>query len=168
MVMSNDDVSKGQPGAHRLWRFRLMKPISSDAWEKFLRSDRSKPEGPPSSSDTGSAITPGKPLRLWLKSPWEDYTSVRSVSGEPSLAYRRGAYFQKATIRAFPNSGGIGLLQSLSGIQHPNIAKLYDVYCCNNKIFTASEYLELSFVDLYFQSFPFDEWEIATIIAEVG
>jgi len=168
MITSNDVVSKDRSGLpQRLRRFRRMKPISTDVWEGFSRGDRSRPDGPPSSPDTGSAVTPGKLLRLWLRSPWEDYTSVRSVSGEPSLAYRRGAYFQKATIRAFPNSGSVGLLQSLSGIQHPNIAKVYDVYCCNDKIFTVSEYLELSLVDLGLQSFPFYEWEIATIIAEV-
>jgi serine/threonine protein kinase len=89
------------------------------------------------------------------------------VSTESPLAYRRGGYFQIVVIRAFPNSGGIGLLQALAGIQHPNVAKVYDVYCYDNKIFTVSEYLELSLVDLEFQSFPFEEWEIATIIAEV-
>jgi hypothetical protein len=142
-------------------------PISTDLLEEYSRGGRSKPRGPPSSSDPGSGVTPGKLLRLWLRSPWDDYAAVRSVSGEPSIAYRRGAYFQKATIRAFPNPGSVELLQGLSGIQHPNIATVYDVYCFGNKIFTASEYLELSLSDLDFKSFPFQEWEIATTIAEV-
>jgi len=76
-------------------------------------------------------------------------------------------YFHRATIREFPNSGGMQLLQALSGIEHPNIAKVYDVYCYDNKIFTASEYLELSLTDINFQSFPFEEWEVATVIVEV-
>lgn len=149
-------------GPHRL---RRAKPMPTDLLEQYSKGEASRPEspGPPSPSDP----LPGKLLRLWLRPPWEDYTSLRPVSREPSMAYRRGAYFQKAAIRVFPNSGGIGLLQTLSDIQHPNIAKFYDVYCCDNKIFIASEYLELSLMDLDFQSFPAAEWEIATIIFEV-
>lgn len=158
-------TSPGLP--RRLRRLQGMNPISSDILEEYSGGDHSKPERPLSSPGPGSVVTPGRLLRLWLKSPWEDYTSVRSMSGEPSLACRRGANFQKATIRAFPNSGGIGLLQSLSCIQHPNIAKVYDVYCCDTKIFAALEYFELSLLDLDFQSFPLEEWEVATIIAEV-
>jgi len=48
-----------------------------------------------------------------------------------------------------------------------NIANIYDVYCHDNKMFIASECLELSLADLDFPSFEFEEWEIATIIAEV-
>ncbi|KAH6670154.1 hypothetical protein B0J14DRAFT_445293, partial [Halenospora varia] len=109
----------------------------------------------------------GKLQRLWLRSPWEDYTLVRPASTEPSLASRQGMYFHRATVREFPNSGGVQLLQALSGIDHPNIAKVYDVYCYGNKIVTASEYLELSLTNIDFQSFPFEEWEVATVIVEV-
>lgn len=86
---------------------------------------------------------------------------------EPVLTCRYGTYFHKASIRAFQSSGGIGLLQTLSNIQHPNIAKLYEVYLFRDKIFVASEHLSLSLAELNLPSFPFDEWEIATVITEV-
>jgi hypothetical protein len=87
--------------------------------------------------------------------------------GESSLAYRKGGYFQKATIRTFPSPGSVRILQRLSDVQHPNIADIYDVYCHEDKLFTATEYLELSLSELDFQTFELEEWEIATIIAEV-
>lgn len=151
-----------------LRRLRRVKPISTDVLEELSKNDDSKNDhvksGAPLSSPQ-SAVTPGKLLRLWLRSPWEDYTRVQSR--EPSLAFRKGAYFQKATIRAFPNSGGIQLLQAFSSFRHPNIANVYDVYCYNDRIFVASEYLELSLNELDFHSFSFAEWEMATIIVEV-
>lgn len=58
-------------------------------------------------------------------------------------------------------------MQALSSIQYPNIAKLYDVYLYDNKIFVASEYLELSLAELNYHSFLFKEWEIATVTNEV-
>jgi hypothetical protein len=146
-----------------LRRLRRVKPISADILEELSKIDHVKSEALLSSPK--SDVTPGKLLRLWLRSPWEDYTRVQSR--EPSFASRKGAYFQKATIRAFPNSGGIQLLQAFSSFRHPNIANVYDVYCYDNSIFVASEYLELSLNELDFHSFLFAEWEIATIVVEV-
>ena len=60
----------------------------------------------------------------------------------------------------FPELWGIKLLQALSHIQDPNIAKLYDVYLFSDKILVASEHLELSLAELNLHSFPSDEWEI--------
>jgi hypothetical protein len=85
----------------------------------------------------------------------------------PILACHRRAYFRKASIRAFQTSGEVKILQDLSSIQHPNIAKLYDIYLYNDKVFIASEYLELSLAELDFHSFSFEEWEIATVANKV-
>ena len=90
-----------------------------------------------------------------------------STATVPVLACHRRAYFRRASIRAFQTSGGVKILQDLSIIQHPNIAKLYDVYLYDDKVFIASEYLELSLAELDFHSFPFEEWEIATVANEV-
>jgi hypothetical protein len=108
-------------------------------------------------------------LRVWLISPWEDYTSAEqlSSSGGSTLACRKGAYFSKATIRVFPYPRNVQVLRLLSDIRHPNLAKIYNLYCYEGKLFVATEYLELSLSDLDFHNFEVDEWEIATIIAEV-
>jgi hypothetical protein len=108
-------------------------------------------------------------LRVWLKSPWDDYSLATppSMYEESPIAYHKRRYFQKATIRTFPSPGSLRILQRLSDVQHPNIADIYDVYCHDDKLFTATEYLELSLSELDFQTFELEEWEIATIIAEV-
>lgn len=165
--MLNNAV-KSDSGLHfGLHRLRRMKPVGANLLEEYSRVDSKTDKLPLSPCNPGSAVTPRKLLRLWLRSPWEDYSLVGPASAEPSLVYRRGEYFHKATVQAFPNSGGVEVLQALSSIQHPNIANIYDVYCYDNKIFTVAEHLELSLLDLDFHSFPFEEWEIATIIVEV-
>lgn len=113
-------------------------------------------------------ITPGL-LRVWLKSPWANYDAVgrRSLSGGVALAHRKSGYFSKAAIRAFPGPGSVSMLQRLSNIRHPNLASIYDVYSYKGNIFVATEYLEITLKELGFDQFLLQEWEIATIIAEV-
>ncbi|RDL30196.1 uncharacterized protein BP5553_10474 [Venustampulla echinocandica] len=149
-------------------RLRRVEPISTGLHE-HLRTDPSQRNILTSLPDPTSPLTTKTLLRLWLASPWEDYTSMQpaSVCGGSSLAYRRGAYFRKVAVRACTDAGGVPLLRALSRIQHPNIATLYDVYCYEDKIFTASEYLEISLVELDLPSLPLEEWEIATVLAEV-
>ncbi|KAH8674848.1 hypothetical protein BGZ60DRAFT_372764, partial [Tricladium varicosporioides] len=52
-------------------------------------------------------------------------------------------------------------------VQHPNIADILDVYFYDGKLCIVSEYLEVSLLDLEFKRLAPEEWEIATIIAEV-
>ncbi|APA13371.1 predicted protein [Sclerotinia sclerotiorum 1980 UF-70] len=110
----------------------------------------------------------GNLLRVWLTSPWGDYQSIAPITAKGCLlACRKGDYFEKVTIGVYEGDDTLQFLQALSVIQHANISKILDIYCDENKIFIASEYFELSLVDLDFQMFEFDEWEIATIITEV-
>ncbi|KIM93506.1 hypothetical protein OIDMADRAFT_80273, partial [Oidiodendron maius Zn] len=118
----------------------------------------------------------GSLLRIWLKPPWDDYASpglerddivLISTATTPVLVCHRRAYFRMASIRAFQTSGGVKILQDLSSIQHPNIASIYDVYLYDGTVFIASEYLQFSLAELDFHSFPFEEWEIATVANEV-
>ena len=146
---------------------RRTKPISTSLASEA--ADQSTPEATPRSINTGGGQIPRRLLRVWLDSPWRDYTSVwaPSPSGESALVYRKGAYFYKAAIRVFPSPGSVQILQQLSDVQHPNIAKIHDVYCYKDKLFIATEYLELSLSELDYYTFELEEWEIATIIAEV-
>jgi serine/threonine protein kinase len=146
-VIHRTQLSRG------LCRLRRVKPISVDVLEELAKDNRIKSEVLLSSPK--SDVTPGKFLRLWVRSPWEDYTCVQSR--DPSFAFRNRAYFQKTKIRAFPNSSGIQLLQLFSSFRHPNIANVYDVYCYDDSIFVALEYLELSLNELDFHSFLFAE-----------
>jgi hypothetical protein len=168
-----------QHGPSRFPRLRRVKPIPTDLFQEYFRRERpSEPKKSPSTDPgTPGELTQGSLLRIWLKPPWDDYAGTGSerdsvllgstATAEPVLACHRKTYFSKASIRAFQSSGGVTVLQALSSIQHPNIAKLYDVYLYDDKIFVASEYLELSLAELNFHSFPFEEWEIATVTNEV-
>ena len=109
-------------------------------------------------------------LRVWLRSPWKDYYFIRRVYAPDQgiLGHHKSSYFNLAIIRDFPTSGTYQTLHALNDIQHPNIASIYDVYCYNNRLSIAAEHLDVSLTELDFQSFALEEWEIATIIAEVS
>lgn len=157
-------------------RLRRVKPIATALFEHAKRGE-TKSSPSPTDSSTPGEITHSSLLRIWLKPPWEDYAGSRAESesialgsraaGKPVLALRRASYFSKASIRAFQNLGGLKTLEALSSVQHPNVVKIFDVYLYDNRIFVASEYLELSFDELDFYCPPFEEWEIATIANEV-
>lgn len=101
--------------------------------------------GLPTDSGTPGGLTHSSFLRIWLKPPWEDYAGSGSeresiafgsaATAEPVLACRRSSYFSRASIRAFQSSGGVKTLEALSSIQYPKVAKLFDVYLYDDKIF---------------------------------
>jgi hypothetical protein len=109
-------------------------------------------------------------LRVWLSDPWEDYRFIRRLSPQHQgiVAYRTGSYFNLAMIRDFWTSDTFRTLHALNDIQHSNIACIYDVYCHDEKLSIATEYLAISLVELDYQAFALEEWEIATIITEVS
>ena len=103
------------PFSHFAWpimfrRIRRVKRISTNLLEEYSKGELPNPYKQPLLPDLESKGTQGKLLRLWLRSPWEDYTLVRPASTEPFLASRQGMYFHRATIYEFPNSGGMQLL----------------------------------------------------------
>ena len=112
--------------------------------------------------------TPGL-LRIWLKSPWEDYIAVgkHSSCGGSALCYFKSGYFKKAHIKASLNPRTLSTLQKLSDFRHPNVAKIHDVYSFGDQLFIAMEHLEISLQDLHLGGILLEEWEIATVITEV-
>jgi hypothetical protein len=165
---------------HGFPRLRRAKLIPTDLFAEYASGDNpNEPKKSPSSTDssTPGAVTHSSLLRVWFRSPWEDYESSGSArdslaprsnpTAEPVLAFRRTSYFSKASIRAFQSYGRVTMLEALSRLEHPNIANLFDIYLHNSTMFVASEYLELAFSELDFLCPPFEEWEIATVANEV-
>jgi hypothetical protein len=148
--------------------FVKMAGVRSNALALRQRLHNLRPANPPSPRSIRSGGDIGKLLRVWLISPWQDYALIRTLanSGESRLAYRKGGYFSKAIIQVFPGSN-MHILQNLSEIRHSNIAKVYDTYLYREETFAAMEYLELALEDLQFSQFELEEWEMATILAEV-
>jgi serine/threonine protein kinase len=59
------------------------------------------------------------------------------------------------------------MLEMASTLRHPNVADIHEAYYHENKFYIISEYLDVSLLDLNFNEYPLEEWEIATIIVEV-
>jgi serine/threonine protein kinase len=59
------------------------------------------------------------------------------------------------------------MLELLAQVQHPNIADILDVYFYDGQLCIVNEYLDVSLLDLEFKRLVPEEWEIATIVAEV-
>jgi hypothetical protein len=84
------------------------------------------------------------------------------------VARRKASYFKLANIRQCHSSDVLDEQpRLLSSIQHPNIATVYDLYCDDDKIFLVTEHLHISISQLDFQKYELEEWEMATIMAEV-
>jgi hypothetical protein len=104
-------------------------------------------------------------LRLWIKSPWEDYQEIKSLSGL-TVVLRKGSYFRMNTMSSIARRGGFGNIKCFSDIWHPNVAPIHDLYYFDNTLHLVGEYLELSLDELN-RSVQLEEWEIATIMANV-
>ena len=68
------------------WGLRHVKRIYTDLVDEFSKGELSHALEGPLSPYPESVRSPGKLLRMWLRSPWDDYTLIRSGSVEPSLA----------------------------------------------------------------------------------
>lgn len=121
---------------------------------------------------TPSAIT-GPPkvrrlLRVDFKSPKDDYTFVQELwSNQGTLICHRKNRLHLAVIRESFSPTPLQMLEELAQVQHPNIADILDVYFHDGKLCIVSEHLDASLFDLEFKRLVPEEWEIATIIAEV-
>ncbi|OBT48437.1 hypothetical protein VE00_01408 [Pseudogymnoascus sp. WSF 3629] len=132
---------------------------------------RTKPIDFGSVHDTASSTRPWKLkrlLRIEFKSPKEDYLFLQELqSNQGNLACHRKAIFRLAVIRESFSPRPLHLLEELSLIQHPNIAEILDIYFYDGRLSIVTEHLDVCLLDLDFSRLPPEEWEIATIIAEI-
>lgn len=108
-------------------------------------------------------------LRILIKDPWNDYDYIEGyVEGRDPviLAKHKAFYFRLVTIRQLHLASTIPV-EILSTIQHPNITSICDIYRYSNKTFLVTEHLQVGISQLEIQKYELEEWEIATIIAEV-
>lgn len=107
-------------------------------------------------------------IRVWYKNPFEDFQHVRQLSdcSRGWICHRKST----CSLVVLQETWSSTLLRSLELFSelHPNIAGIYDAYCYNEVYHVVSEYLELSLWELESKLYPLREWEIATIISEVG
>ena len=110
--------------------------------------------------------TVNRMLRILLRDPWDDYDYIWYLD-QDMLASRKAAYFELVNIQQCHSFNVLQHSRILPTIHHPNVATIYDVYCHDNKTFLITEHLDISISQLEIQNCELEEWEIATIIAEV-
>ncbi|KAG9228316.1 hypothetical protein BJ875DRAFT_389648 [Amylocarpus encephaloides] len=105
-------------------------------------------------------------IRILLGDPLDDYNYV-SCHGGDLVATGKASYFKLVNIRQCHSPDAIEQSRLLSRIHSPNIATVYGLYCDGNKIFVVTEHLDIFLSQLEVRKYELEEWEMATIIAEV-
>ncbi|KFY27454.1 hypothetical protein V491_00907 [Pseudogymnoascus sp. VKM F-3775] len=104
--------------------------------------------------------------RTYFESPWVEYEYIRQ-SNQVTVVRQRSSYFRLANVHEFLAANTIQQSQVLATVSHPNIASIYGIYSYIGKLLVVTEHLDISLAQLDFQSYEIEEWEIATIVAEV-
>jgi hypothetical protein len=94
------------------------------------------------------------------------FGEIRSNQG--MLVCHRRNRLQLAVIRKAFSPTPLQMFELLSHVQHPNVADILSVYFHYNKLYIVSKHLDVSMLGLEFKRLAPEEWEIATIIAEVS
>lgn len=102
-----------------------------------------------------------------LRSPWDEYDYIRQRD-QVMIVRQRASYFRLANIHESTTVNALQQSQVLSKMAHPNVGSIYGAYCYDDKTLLVTEHLDISLAQLDFQSHELEEWEIATIAAEVG
>lgn len=145
---------------------RKMKAMVLNSFQRHLKKNISSAVDSSRVNQTTSA-QPTKMFVIKSGSPWGDYDYIKRL-GQTILVRQRSSYFRLANMQEAPASNFIQQTQVLARVSHPNIASIYDVYYYVDKILIVTEHLDISLDQLDFQSYELEEWEMATIIAEVG
>lgn len=140
-------------------RLRKMK---ATLFSSFQGSSEKEP-----SIDEAIARRTNRLFTLKLGSPWDDYDYVRQ-HGQITLVKQKSSYFKLANIQESHTVNALQHSQILSRFMHQNVASIYGAYCYRDRILLVTEHLDISLAQLDFQSYELEEWEIATIVAEVG
>ncbi|KAH9206345.1 hypothetical protein DL95DRAFT_269439, partial [Leptodontidium sp. 2 PMI_412] len=107
-------------------------------------------------------------LRIDFRNPRDDYTFVQELrSNQGTLVCHRKNRLHIAIIRESFSPAPLNMLDDMAQVEHPNIADILDVYFHEGRLCVVSEHLAVSLLDLEFKRLAPEEWEIATIIAEI-
>ncbi len=149
---------------HRLKRMRAMFPVPS--LDRLVKTSKSTNDAHSRRAEPTPPGTIHRMLRIFLGDPWDEYQYLYHL-GQDMVAIRKASYFRLVNIRQYHSSDVLEQSRLLSRIESPNIAIVYDLYCDDDKIFQVTEHLDISLSQLEIQKYELEEWEMATIIAEV-
>lgn len=107
-------------------------------------------------------------LKIDFKSPYEDYLFVQALQrGQGTIVCHRKGHLKLALIRESYAPEPLQMLEMLSQVKHHNIADVNHVFFHDERLWIVGEHVGLSLLDLGFHRVLPEEWEIATIMAEV-
>ncbi|KFY26010.1 hypothetical protein V491_01503 [Pseudogymnoascus sp. VKM F-3775] len=163
-----DDIPKvSAPG--RLFMpqpLRKMKTLTSKFFQSHLQRAKEDTAVDSACASRTAPTQLAKIFTIKFESPWVEYEYIRQ-SDEVTVVRQRSSYFKLANMQEFPATNSIQQSQLLATVSHPNIASIYGVYSYIDKLLVVTEHLDISLAQLDFQSDEIEEWEIATIVAEV-
>jgi hypothetical protein len=125
----------------------------------FVPQEICSPEEPPFDS-----------LPLRRASPWEFYTKAyrRELGASVVVACKNPATFELFAVKCIAGSEVNEQAQILRQVRHENFLTCYEIFVCDDTIFTVSEYMAISLADLNGSAIPPNEVQIATIIHQVS
>jgi hypothetical protein len=144
----------------RLTPWKLSLPPKLKAPEsRFILQEICSPEEPPLDS-----------LPLRRASPWQYYTKAyrRELGASVVVAYKNPATFELFAVKSIAGSEPNNQAQTLRQVRHENFLTYYEIFVCDNAIFTVSECMAISLTDLNGSAIPPNEIQIATIIHQVS
>ncbi|KFY03302.1 hypothetical protein V490_00219 [Pseudogymnoascus sp. VKM F-3557] len=121
---------------------RKMKALTSNFFQSQLKKVKRSAMMKRACVDETTPTQPATMFTIKFESPWVEYEYIRQ-------------------------SDQVTVSQVLARVSHPNIASIYGVYSYIDKLLVVTEHLDISLAQLDFQSYEIEEWEIATIVAEV-
>jgi hypothetical protein len=149
---------------HRLKRINARLPISYPSHPR--ETSKSVSDDHVRGVESVPSRTVNRMIRILLGDPLDDYNYV-SCHGGDLVATGKASYFKLVNIRQCHSPDAIEQSRLLSRIHSPNIATVYGLYCDGNKIFVVTEHLDIFLSQLEVWKYELEEWEMATIIAEV-
>ncbi|KFY52543.1 hypothetical protein V496_08367 [Pseudogymnoascus sp. VKM F-4515 (FW-2607)] len=145
---------------------RKMKALSSNFFQNHPKKVKRNATTSQACVDETIPTQPATMFAIKFESPWVEYEYIRQ-SEQVTVVRQRSSYFRLANMQEFPATNTIQQSQVLARVSHPNIASIYGVYSYIDKLLVVTEHLDISLAQLDFQSYQIEEWEIATIVAEV-
>ena len=108
-------------------------------------------------------------LPLRRESPWQYYTKAyrRELGASVVVARKNPATFELFAVKCIAGSEVDDQAQTLRQVRRENFLTCYEIFVCDDAIYTVSECMAISLTDLNGSAIPPNEIQIATIIHQV-
>ena len=139
--------------------YDMLPPKHKEPESLFVPQETYSPKEPPLDS-----------LPLRRASPWDYYTKAyrRELGASVVIACKNPATSELYAVKCIAGSEVNDQVQTLLQVRHENFLTCYEIFVCDEALFTVSEYMAISLADLNGSAIPPNEIQIATIIHQVS